>query len=204
MLFIATANGTSTIPAPLLDRMEVVRLAGYDLRDKLAIARDHLVPRALKEAGLDGDLDVEDRPRFTDAALEALEGARREAKGADGGEAASSLRHTLEGMEHALAAEGAVKTELRVWGPEDAKSLFLRVQDRVFVRGPMHVQRLRAELESEGHDFVSKCDAETAAVAIAVRGHRAAREGRAGGVVVPRLTMPSDVCVAERQTQINS
>ena len=93
-----------------------------------------------------------------DAALEALEGARREAKGADGGEAASSLRHTLEGMEHALAqegvehalaAEGAVKTELRVWGPEDAKSLFLRVQDRVFVRGPMHVQRLRAELQGE-------------------------------------------------------
>ena len=39
---------------------------------------------------------------------------------------------------------------------------------------------------------------------VAMRGHRAVREGRAGGVVVPRLTMPSDVCVAERQTQINS
>ena len=38
---------------------------------------------------------------------------------------------------------------------------------------------------------------------VAVRGHRAVREGRAGGVVVPRLTMPSDVCVAERQTQID-
>ena len=59
-LFVCTANDESTIPGPLLDRMEVVRLAGYDLRDKLAIARDHLVPRALKEAGLDGDLDVED------------------------------------------------------------------------------------------------------------------------------------------------
>ena len=84
-----------------------------------------------------------------DAALEALEGARREAKGADVGEAASSLRHTLEGVEHALAAEAGVKTELRVWGPENSKSLFLRVQDHVFVRGPMHVQRLRAELQEE-------------------------------------------------------
>ena len=93
-----------------------------------------------------------------DAALEALEGARREAKGADVGEAASSLRHTLEGVEHALtqegveralAAEAGVKTELRVWGPENSKSLFLRVQDHVFVRGPMHVQHLRAELQEE-------------------------------------------------------
>lgn len=79
-LFVCTANDESTIPGPLLDRMEVVRLAGYDLRDKLAIARDHLVPRALKEAGLDGDLEIEDRPRFTDAALEALaKGHAREA-----------------------------------------------------------------------------------------------------------------------------
>ncbi|KAH8057109.1 ATP-dependent serine protease [Aureococcus anophagefferens] len=82
-LFVCTANDESTIPGPLLDRMEVLRLAGYDLRDKLAIARDHLVPRALKEAGLDGDLEIEDRPRFTDAALEAL--AKGHARGGHSG-----------------------------------------------------------------------------------------------------------------------
>ena len=56
--------------------MEVVRLAGYDLEDKLAIAREHLVPRALEEAGLADDAGV----KFTDDALAALiKGHAREA-----------------------------------------------------------------------------------------------------------------------------
>ena len=47
-LFVCTANDASLIPGPLLDRMEVVRLAGYDLEDKVAIAKGHLVPKALE------------------------------------------------------------------------------------------------------------------------------------------------------------
>ncbi len=38
VLFVCTANTTDTIPGPLLDRMEIVRLAGYDLPEKIAIA----------------------------------------------------------------------------------------------------------------------------------------------------------------------
>jgi ATP-dependent Lon protease len=49
VLFIATANQLDTIPAPLLDRMEVIRLSGYILEDKVQIARRYLLPRLLSE-----------------------------------------------------------------------------------------------------------------------------------------------------------
>jgi ATP-dependent Lon protease len=52
VLFLATANVLETIPGPLLDRMEIVRLDGYTEAEKLAIARDHLVPRQLDRTGL--------------------------------------------------------------------------------------------------------------------------------------------------------
>ena len=59
VLFIATANAADLIPAPLLDRMEVVRLDGYTEEEKVAIARDHLLPRQLARAGLlDGEVSV--------------------------------------------------------------------------------------------------------------------------------------------------
>jgi ATP-dependent Lon protease len=55
VLFIATANVVETIPGPLLDRMEVVRLDGYTEDEKLAIARDHLLTRQVDQAGLRPD-----------------------------------------------------------------------------------------------------------------------------------------------------
>ncbi len=61
VLFIATANVVETVPGPLLDRMEVVRLDGYTEDEKVAIARDHLLPRQLERNGLDpAELTVED------------------------------------------------------------------------------------------------------------------------------------------------
>ncbi len=52
VMFIATANTTSTIHPALLDRMEVIDVSGYILEEKIEIARKHLVPRQLKEHGL--------------------------------------------------------------------------------------------------------------------------------------------------------
>lgn len=51
VLFITTANDTSTIPAPLLDRMEVIELSSYTREEKFNIAKRHLVPKQLKKHG---------------------------------------------------------------------------------------------------------------------------------------------------------
>jgi ATP-dependent Lon protease len=52
VLFVCTANQLDTIPGPLLDRMEVIRLSGYVLEEKVEIAKQYLVPKQLKEHGL--------------------------------------------------------------------------------------------------------------------------------------------------------
>lgn len=52
ILFIVTANSLETIPTPLLDRMEVIRLSGYTSDEKLAIGKKYLVPKSLKKHGL--------------------------------------------------------------------------------------------------------------------------------------------------------
>lgn len=67
VLFIATANVIETIPAPLLDRTEVIRLDGYTDLEKVAIARDHLLPRQIRGAGLEPEEIV-----VTEAALTAV------------------------------------------------------------------------------------------------------------------------------------
>jgi ATP-dependent Lon protease len=69
VLFIATGNVAETIPGPLLDRMEVIRLDGYTEDEKLAIARDHLLHRQLERNGLQPE-EVE----VTDAALRSIVG----------------------------------------------------------------------------------------------------------------------------------
>jgi len=74
-LFICTANQIDTIPAPLLDRMEVIRLSGYLMEEKLAIAKHHLWPKQLKKAGLKrGQVSISEA-----AVRKIIEGYAREA-----------------------------------------------------------------------------------------------------------------------------
>ena len=69
VLFIATANSLSTIPPALIDRMEVIDISGYYLEEKVNIAKKHLVPKQLKENGLEkGAL------QFTDKIIESIIG----------------------------------------------------------------------------------------------------------------------------------
>ncbi len=60
-IFIATANTLDTIPRPLLDRMEVIEMKSYSAREKLAIAKNHLIPKKMKAHGLaKKDLKIDD------------------------------------------------------------------------------------------------------------------------------------------------
>ncbi len=75
VMFITTANDASTIPAPLLDRMEIIELPGYTNEEKFNIAKKHLVPKQAKLHGLNGRTF-----KINDKALYALiDGYTREA-----------------------------------------------------------------------------------------------------------------------------
>ncbi|SET36058.1 ATP dependent PIM1 peptidase. Serine peptidase. MEROPS family S16 [Marinobacter segnicrescens] len=94
VLFICTANQLDTIPRPLLDRMDTIRLSGYITEEKLAIAKHHLLPRLLRRAGL-----LKKQLNITDAALrQVIEGYARE----------SGVRN-LEKQLHKIIRKGIVK-----------------------------------------------------------------------------------------------
>jgi ATP-dependent Lon protease len=74
-LFVCTANTLDSIPSPLLDRMEVIRLSGYITEEKLQIAKHHLWPSLLKDAGM-----TKEQLQITPAAIrQVIEGYAREA-----------------------------------------------------------------------------------------------------------------------------
>ena len=94
VLFICTANQLDTIPRPLLDRMDVIRLSGYIAEEKLAIAKHYLMPRLLKRTGL-----LKKQLNITDAAIkQVIEGYAREA----------GVRN-LEKMLHKIIRKGIVR-----------------------------------------------------------------------------------------------
>jgi ATP-dependent Lon protease len=69
VLFIATANNLSTIPGPLLDRMEIIDVSGYITEEKIEIAKRHLIPRELENNGL----NIKGmKPSFNKAAIEMI------------------------------------------------------------------------------------------------------------------------------------
>jgi ATP-dependent Lon protease len=75
VLFVCTANQLDTIPAPLLDRMEIISLSGYIASEKLAIAKNHLWPKLLERSGVKSS-----QLKISDAAIkQIIEGYAREA-----------------------------------------------------------------------------------------------------------------------------
>jgi len=102
VFFIATANTTATIPAPLLDRMEVIEMTGYTSSEKFQIARRHIVPAVLEEYGLSNATVCID-----DSALNALiTNYTREAG--------------VRGLKHELAAVARALSEKVLTGSKDA------------------------------------------------------------------------------------
>jgi ATP-dependent Lon protease len=124
VLFITTANMLDTIPPPLRDRMEVLEIAGYTLREKLHIARRHLVPKQLAAHGL-----TPARLRFPDAALETIvagytrEAGVRNLEREIAGLCRKAARNVAGGRKRRLPLDAA---RLRAWlGPKkfDAESV---------------------------------------------------------------------------------
>jgi ATP-dependent Lon protease len=69
VLFVATANNLSTIPRPLLDRMEIIEVSGYITEEKIEIAKRHLIPRELENTGLN---TIKPKPSFTKQTIEKI------------------------------------------------------------------------------------------------------------------------------------
>jgi ATP-dependent Lon protease len=65
VLFVATANTMDTIPEPLMDRLEILSIPGYTSQEKHKIATKYIIPRQIKESGLEGE-----KVQFTDKAIE--------------------------------------------------------------------------------------------------------------------------------------
>jgi ATP-dependent Lon protease len=110
VLFIATANVADAIPAPLLDRMELITLDGYTEDEKVTIARGHLLPRQLDRAGLD-ESDV----TLTDDALRRIAAEYTREAGV------RSLERTIARVLRKLAAQAeSGQTSMPVSiGPDD-------------------------------------------------------------------------------------
>ncbi len=113
VFFITTANSLDTIPRPLLDRMELIRLAGYSEEEKTEIARRYQVPRQVKEVGLnEGQIQFSD-----DAIREIISGYTREAgvrqlERAIGKVARKTALHFAEGRTEPIAIGTAAVSEL--------------------------------------------------------------------------------------------
>ncbi len=117
VFFIATANSLDTIPKPLLDRMEVVELSGYTAAEKLHIAKNHLIPKELKDHGM-----TSDQVKITDEAiLRLIAGYTRESGVRELGRKVSEvLRGTTEAVlldKNALHQVG-VGEVAEILGPE--------------------------------------------------------------------------------------
>jgi ATP-dependent Lon protease len=110
VLFIATANVADAIPAPLLDRMELITLDGYTEDEKVTIARGHLLPRQLDRAGLEAG-----EVTFTDDALRRIAAEYTREAGV------RSLERTIARVLRKIAAqaESGTATMPLVVGSED-------------------------------------------------------------------------------------
>jgi ATP-dependent Lon protease len=130
VFFVTTANTLDTIPRPLLDRMEILRLSGYSEEEKMQIARRYLIPRQLKQTGL-----TDEQCRITEDALKKLiTGYTREAG--------------LRRLEQAIGRV-ARKVALKV-AEGTSEALVLRPEDIVEMLGPetFHQEEMRKDLQA--------------------------------------------------------
>lgn len=131
VLFIATANDLSTIPTPLLDRMELIEVSGYITEEKVEIAKRHLVPRELKNTGLDLS---EPKVKCNKAALEKLIEAYTRESGVR--QLEKCINKTLRKLAYRKALNGKLSEEEATINPKEVIELMdSRPYDRDIYQG---------------------------------------------------------------------
>jgi len=131
VLFIATANYVDQIPAPLRDRMELIEITGYTQDEKMAIARQYLVPRQKERNGL-----ADDQLSFTDAALfEIIDGYTRESGVRQLEQKIGSVARGVAAKVARGHAEGAAVDVADVEAYLDGRDYFSDVAERTEVPG---------------------------------------------------------------------
>ncbi len=127
VLFVCTANQLETIPRPLLDRMEVIRVAGYILEEKLEIARRHLIPKQLAEHGLKrGQVTIPKR-----VLRQIIDGWAREA-GVRSLE--NSIKKILRKSAKRIVQEGVTSVKIGVGDLPDQLGRRLFTEDKAFAK----------------------------------------------------------------------
>ena len=122
VVFIATANVADTIPAPLLDRMDLVRLDGYTEDEKVFIAQRYLLPRQLERAGLTADEVAVERRRSSRHHHRLHPRGRRPFARTRAGQAvAQGGRGGGHRQAHALRSTSAIDRRARVAGPSEGR-----------------------------------------------------------------------------------
>jgi ATP-dependent Lon protease len=132
VLFIATANLPETIPAPLRDRMETLRLSGYSEEEKLVIAERYLVPKQIGEAGLTANEIVVNREVLRKIVSEyTRESGLRELERLVATLARKIARRVVEAAAHAATAASANDS-----GPHKARGPVIAVDEVPTFLGP--------------------------------------------------------------------
>ena len=120
VMFITTANTLDTIPRPLLDRMEVLRLSGYSEEEKIEIAKRYLIPRQLAETGLAAP------PPAPAPAAASAEGVTPPGTAEPSTPAATIPQGTEQPSRDRQGADGGAATQPRVIIPDETLSALIR------------------------------------------------------------------------------
>ena len=141
VLFITTANDASTIPGPLYDRMDVIELPSYTRTEKFNIAKRHLLPKQLKNNGLDGKVTM-----TSGAIYEIIDGYTREAGVRNLERTITSVlrkcaQKIAAGETEKISVSGTMVKSLL--GPEKVKPTFISRTDSVGIARPGPVSAAR-------------------------------------------------------------
>jgi ATP-dependent Lon protease len=132
VMFVATANISDPIPPPLRDRMEILEIPGYTRREKLAIARRHLIPKQLEEHGLSSaQCDITD-----EAIEEIIEHYTRES-------GVRSLERTIAGVIRGVAVKVAE-------GKDEPRTIKTEEQLREYLGPIKHTSEVAERTEETG------------------------------------------------------